>query len=73
MLYVAAILTPQIAFAWLRRPWWTVFSIFVLPLLAVVTLSIAWWVVAAFAIKAVAAYKTETRQAEVRALIAATA
>jgi hypothetical protein len=72
VLYVAAILAPQIAFAWLRRPWWTAFSILILPLLAVVTVSIAWWVVAAFAIKAVAEYKTETRQAEVRAVIAAT-
>ena len=73
MLYVAAILTPQIAFAWLRRPWWTVFSIFVLPILAVITLSIAWWVVAAFAIKAVSEYNALTRQAEVRAVVAATA
>jgi hypothetical protein len=72
VLYVAAIFTPQIAFAWLRRPWWTVFSILVLPFLAVITLSIAWWVVAACAIKAVAEYNTETRQAEVRAVVAAT-
>ena len=72
MLYVAAIFTPQIAFAWLRRPWQTVFSILVLPFLAVITLSIAWWVVAAFAIKAVSEYNTLTRQAEVRAVLAAT-
>ncbi len=73
MLYVAAIFAPQIAFAWLRRPWWTAFSIVVLPLLAVITLSLAWWVVAAFAIKAVADYRAETREADVRRIVAAAA
>ena len=70
MLYVAAIFVPQIAFAWLRRPWWTVFSIVVLPILAVVTLSIAWWIVAAYAIKVVSEYHTETRLAEIRTVVA---
>jgi hypothetical protein len=71
MLYVAAIFIPSIAFAWLRRPWWTVFSLFLLPILAVLTLSIAWWIVAAIGIKAVGEYNDQIRREEMRAVVAA--